>query len=380
MTISVAVVGAGLGGLTLARILHVHGVSVTVYEAEGSATTRAQGGQLDIHEHNGQLALRDAGLFDEFKTIIHLGGAASRLLDKHGKVLLDEPDDGSDGRPEVLRGDLRRLLLDSLPAGTVQWGRKLVEAAAIGEGRHALRFADGSSITTEILVGADGAWSKVRPLLSNANPEYAGVVFVETYLHDVDERHVAAAGIVGSGSMGAFAPGQGIAAHREAGSVIHTYLQLKRSIAWIDEINFTDKIGATARIAAEFEDWEPALTALITEGDIPPVARPIYLLPDDHRWERMPGVTLIGDAAHLMLPSGEGANLAMFDGAELAKAIVAHPGDANAAIAIYEDAMFVRSKLEAGKAQKLSDIMLGERAPHSMLEFFNAASVGVKTD
>ncbi|MER5952876.1 NAD(P)/FAD-dependent oxidoreductase [Streptomyces longhuiensis] len=369
MTTPVTIIGAGLGGLTLARVLHVHGIPATVYEAEPSAEARTQGGRLDIHAHNGQLALEAAGLTAEFRAIIHEGGEATRALDRHGKVLLDEPDNGNGARPEVLRGDLRRILVDSLPTGTVRWGKKLTGVAALGDGRHEVTFTDGSTVSTELLVGADGAWSKVRPLLSDAMPEYVGTTFIETYLHDADERHSAAAEAVGDGAMFALAPGKGIAAHREAGNILHTYVQLKCPAEWIAGIDFTDAAAATARVAAEFDGWAPELTALITDGETAPVPRTIHTLPNRHRWDRVPGVTLLGDAAHLMPPSGEGANLAMLDGAELGQAIAAHADDLEAALTAYEEAMFPRSESEAADAHKLLALCLDDRAPHSLIDF-----------
>ena len=100
----------------------------------------------------------------------------------------------------------------------------------------------------------------------------------------------------------------------------------------------------------------------------------IYTLPDGHRWDRVPGVTLLGDAAHLMPPSGDGANLAMLDGAELGLAIAAHPDDVEAALAAYEAAMFPRSKAFAADAREILDLCLGDRAPFGLIEFLTVDS------
>ncbi len=339
---SVAIVGAGLGGLALARVLHVHGIAATVYEAEASPTARAQGGLLDIHDYNGQRALEAAGLMAEFRDIVLAGRQALRVLEPRGKVLLEHGDDGTGGRPEVHRAELRRILLESLPAGTVRWGRKLDRVRPLGAGRHELTFTDGSTVVTDLLIGADGAWSRVRPLLSTATPEYAGTSAVETYLFHADTDHPAAARVVGGGSMIAEASDVGIFAHREMDATLHAYLLLQRPLEWFADIDFTDATAATARLLREFDGWAPELTALLTDSDTAPSLRPQYTLPNEHRWDRVAGVTLIGDAAHLAPPTGEGANLAMLDGAELGRALAEHRGDVETALAQYEQAMFAR--------------------------------------
>jgi 2-polyprenyl-6-methoxyphenol hydroxylase-like FAD-dependent oxidoreductase len=362
MNTSVTIVGAGLGGLVLARVLHVHGVAATVYEAEASPTERAQGGMLDIHDYNGLLAVEAAGLMEEFRGLVLEGRQQMRILGHDGSVVFDKADDGAGGRPEVQRGELRRLLIDALPAGTVRWGRKVTAVRPLADGRHEARFADGSTVVAPLLVGADGAWSRVRPLLSAAEPEYVGESFVETYLFDVDTRHPATARAVGGGSMFATgpAPDRAIHAHRERGATVHAYVQVTEPLEWFAAINFTDRAAAAERIAREFAGWAPELTALITDSDTPAVLRPHHALPTGLRWDRVPGVTLVGDAAHLTAPNGEGANLAMLDGAELAQAIAAHPGDTEAALAEYEQAMFVRAANPVDDAVLVESIFGGD--------------------
>ena len=364
----ITIIGAGLGGLTLARVLQLNSIPVTIYEKEPSAESRTQGGQLDIHERDGQIALQRAGLFDQFQSIIHDGGAAAKVLDKDGNTIVDIPDDGTHGRPEVLRGDLRQILLQSLKPNTIQWDKKLTDIQSLAHGQHRLTFADGTTVTTQILVGADGTFSKVRPLVSNATPQYVGTSLIETYLYDVDNQHPSAANVVGQGAMYALAPGKGIQAHREPGNVIHTYIALRQTEAELDQIDFNNSNVALKQLAHQFDQWHNDLLALITESEKGPILRKIHALPVGHQWDRVPGVTILGDAVHVMTPVGEGANLAMFDGSELAQAIIEHPNDIETAFAQYEQALFTRSEKAAARADQMLDKHLSDRSPYDFAE------------
>ncbi|WP_327320990.1 FAD-dependent oxidoreductase [Streptomyces sp. NBC_01235] len=368
-----AIVGAGLGGLTLARVLRVHGVESAVFDLDASPAARTQGGMLDIHEDSGQEALRAAGLYEEFRALVLPGGEATRVLDKDAVVRFEQADDGTGGRPEVDRGALRDLLLGSLSEGAVRWGAKVAGARALGDGRHEVTLEDGSAFTTDLLVGADGAWSRIRPLLSAARPAYTGVSFVETYLRDADVRHPVSAEAVGGGSLFALGAGKGFLAHREPDGSLHVYTALRVPEGWADGVGFDDAEAAKRHVQGHFTDWDKSLRALVADADGPLVARPIHALPVGHHWDRAPGVTLLGDAAHLMSPfAGEGANLAMLDGAELGLALAAHPGAPEVALAAYEKKLFPRSASAASESAHNGVALFAEDAPQPVVDLFTA--------
>ncbi|HEY0198911.1 MAG TPA: NAD(P)/FAD-dependent oxidoreductase [Rhodanobacter sp.] len=339
----IAIVGGGPGGLTLARILHLHGIASTVFEREEGPLVRPQGGTLDLHEDSGLLALERAGLRGEFERIARYEDQGSRLLDKHGRILLEDTEGFDESRPEVDRTALRGMLLDALPPACVQWGCAVRELRLRDDNRWDLLFADGEAGPFDLVVGADGAWSRVRPLLSPYKPQYSGLTFIEFGIDDVDNRHPALSRLVGRGKVGIEGDGKEIIAQRNGNAHIRGYAIFRVPTDWAAKrFDLASPTAMREELVREFDGFADEVLDLIRASNDHFVARPIHALPVGHRWANRRGLTLIGDAAHVMSPfGGEGVNAAMLDAAELAGRLSGQE-DWTGAVADYEARMFER--------------------------------------
>jgi 2-polyprenyl-6-methoxyphenol hydroxylase-like FAD-dependent oxidoreductase len=370
--LQIAIVGAGPGGLTLARILHLHGIRATVFEREPFSIARPQGGSLDMHADTGQFAIQAAGLTAEFKRIARYEDQEARIYDKHGKLRFLDVDTSAKDRPEVDRGHLRQMLLDSLPAEVVQWNHELSTATQNDDGTFELAFRNGNRRSFDLVGGADGAWSRIRPLVSTARPIYSGVMFVEFGIAAADTRHPKLAQLVGRGMMFAIGDSKTLIGHRDANAHLGIYTAMRVPEDWVQTsgLDWSSTEATKASLAAHFTGWSEELLQLIhqsgTHGEkIAP--RPIYALPVGHRWEHRSGVTLIGDAAHLMSPfGGDGANLAMRDAADLALALIKE-NDWNTAVEIAEVAMWTRAEpAAAGAWDAIQDTFSEDGLAHTL--------------
>jgi 2-polyprenyl-6-methoxyphenol hydroxylase-like FAD-dependent oxidoreductase len=351
----IAVIGAGPGGLTCARVLQRHGIDVAVYERDTGVATRDQGGTLDLHAGMGQIALREAGLLEEFLRLSRPEGQSMRVMSRDGIIMVDHvAADGEDAAPEIDRRQLRALLAESLAPGTIRWDHRLSAVTPDPAGTSRLTFANGTETEVDLVIGADGAWSRVRPLVSAAAPAYTDITFVEAHFDDVDARHPAVAELVGDGNLFAAGDHKGLIAQRNSDHHVRVYIALTTDKDWLRAagVDPTDTAAVRRALLTAFTGWDARLLRLIIDNDGPYVGRPLHVLPAPHTWPHTAGVTLLGDAAHLMSPfGGFGANLAMLDGAELALALV-RCASVDDAITEYERVMVPRGAEHAALANE----------------------------
>ncbi|KAJ3568902.1 hypothetical protein NP233_g5407 [Leucocoprinus birnbaumii] len=398
----IAIVGGGPGGLTLARLLKLQGIPFRLFELGELNGTRSQGGTLDIHKESGQMALKAAGLFNEFEKHARREGAALKVLSPDGNILFTDDGlnpEGSDllppDRPEIDRRDLRKILLESLDKGTIEWGKKVIrivedEGSTKERPRFSIEFEDGAKDSGfELVVGADGAWSRVRGLLTNEKPFYSGITAVEAWINQIDNTHPDLAERVGQGMCVQASGISSLISQRNTDGSVRTFamISVKEDWATTSGIDWKHLQGSKkAIIHGWFSDWENLGKEFVLRSDGPLAVRPLYMLPVEMQWKTQPGITLIGDAAHLMTPfTGVGVNLALTDALGLSEAIRSHFQDGSdweTSLGRFEGKMFARSHIEARKTfmnmkssfsgESVGDIMkkFGESMTATAAEYF----------
>lgn len=284
----------GPGGVTLARLLQVNNLSCTVFELDNPALSRSQGGSLDLHVETGQKALKEAGLFDEFNKYMRLEGAALRLISPSGDILLDLKGEGdrAQTRPEIDRRELRELLIKSLLPGTIQWERKLSHVETKSNGKFDLHFADGKvEEDYDLVIGADGAWSKVRSLFTDVKPHYSGTYCFETRIEDINNRFPEIGDIIGTGSCFYIGDAKSIMAQRNGDGSVRIYAMVCVAEDWgvTSGINWEDYNTAVEELLTRhFANWNEMAKSWMRKGD-EIILRPLYMLPIGLKWSTKSG-------------------------------------------------------------------------------------------
>ncbi|KAK5938797.1 hypothetical protein PMZ80_008989 [Knufia obscura] len=388
----IAIIGAGPAGLTLGLLLHRHAIPFTIFELRPKPTSldlAKPSGSLDLHEESGLAALKACDLLDEFMLLTGDCTEAQVIATKDGTIIYTDEGEGSH-RPEISRHKLLQLLLSHLSASSIKWGHKLISAhnttASTGHTEISLDFGPNGTQTFDLVIGADGTWSKVRALLTDIKPQYVGMHYITLDITQNTSQHPHLSDFIGTGTFTSLADHHGVISQRSVADSARIYIFISTSdehfasTSGLDTKTPTQAKGVLLGDDAPFARWATTIKELIAvacddESANNPTAtldiKPLYRLPIGHTWTHHPAATLIGDAAHLMNPgAGEGVNSAMLDALLLSRAIVKAFKMAGEDAASVQDAleplikefevdMWARAKEMAEETLQIGEMMFG---------------------
>lgn len=369
---SIAIVGGGPGGLTLARLLQLKGANVKVYERDYNKEARVQGAIVDLHFDSGLKVMEVAGLMDAFKASYMQGANKYRMVDKDGNICFDENSQEDDFgnehfRPEIDRGALRTILSNALLPGTIVWDSQLASLEQVNN-TWQLNFKNNTTATADIVIGADGHRSKIRPYVTNIQARYSGATIIQGEIDHPEQDCPEMYALVNKANLMIFGDGKTIAAQPRGDGGLTFYASSLYPENWVNTsgIDFSNSEEVYAYLVAFYEGWSPLFFTLFKAcNHFTP--RPLNYFPLDQHWDTKTNITLIGDAAHLMPPSGEGVNTAMLDALDLSECLTSGQfKNIPAALAAYEQQMLARA------------VVLGKEALEGIKDFASPSDASVK--
>jgi 2-polyprenyl-6-methoxyphenol hydroxylase-like FAD-dependent oxidoreductase len=376
----VAIIGGGPGGLTLARLLQLKGANVQVYERDESRNVRVQGATLDLHFESGLKALAAAGLMDAFKATYRPGNDRYRIVDEHANIFHDDHEKGSTGdfgdewfRPEIDRGPLRDILLDALQPGTVVWDSHIVSLENRNNTWNII-LKNGNMAIADLVIGADGANSKIRPFVTPIKPFYSGITLLTGNIDAAEKNAPRLHQLVKGGKIAALGDSKTIFLSEKGDGSLDFYIGWKANADWITEsgIDFKNGKQVLEWFKKEYANWDKIWLELFEQETTHFIPRHLTCTPLDQYWEAQRGITLLGDAAHVLPPNGEGVNTAMLDALELSESLTGGEfTDLQSAIAHYEKQMFARFMAVGKETFDMNDWMYSPDGIKVMVDMLN---------
>lgn len=377
---SVAIIGGGPGGLTLAKLLQLKGVNVKVFERDINKDARVQGSPLDLHEESGLAAINKAGLFEEFKNNYMPGADRLQIMNESAEIFYSDHDAKPEDnfghehfRPEISRGALRKILLESLQPETVIWDSHFISMEAQGEG-WLLHFRNRDSVYADFVVAADGANSKIRPYITDIKAFYSGITMLEGTIYNADKTAPKMNALLRGGKIMAFGKHKDLLMGQKDNGEIGFYASFKTDENWAvtNNLDYSDNSQMLTWFRSKYPEWDSVWDELFEAATTPFIPRPIYCMPLDQSWESSPNLTLLGDAAHVMPPfAGEGVNMAMRDALDLSESLTSGEHlTLQDAITAYENSMRSRASEVAQESLENGERMHSENALSTMLDFF----------
>ncbi len=379
---SIAIVGGGPGGLTLAKLLELKGANVKVYERDIDKYARVQGSPLDLHDESGLAALRKANLLEAFKANFMPGADKKLIMNEQAEVFFSDHEqkiledfENPHFRPEIDRGVLRKILLEALNPATVVWNSHFISMEKENEG-WLLHFKNSPSVYADIVIACDGANSKIRPYLTDIKPFYTGITMLEGNIYDAEKTAPNIYELLKGGKIMAFGDEKDILMGQKANGEIGFYASFKADENWSKNngLDYTNRHQMLDWFKSKYPEWDNIWNELFENATMPFIPRPIYCMPLDQQWEALANLTMIGDAAHVMPPfAGEGVNMAMLDALELSECLTSNRySNLLEAISSYETNMRKRAAIVAKESIDNGELMHSKNALNDMTSLFSA--------